>query len=187
MIQHSQAQVPEFFSSLLSFTDWVGEKMNASGSLLYTPVPQGFANSESNGVDITDTNHGTWLGQILLTEQIQVPPVQSTMDFDETGNRLFLITNKGLTVVQLPAPPLSIGYLNPANGPASGGTPLTIRGSGFESGATVSFGGTTASTTFVDARTLQVVAPPGTAGGATVSIQNPGGSTYSLDAAFIYQ
>ncbi|HEX9109869.1 MAG TPA: hypothetical protein VF845_00205 [Terriglobales bacterium] len=50
------------------------------------------------------------------------------MDFDEIGNRLFLITDKGLTVVQLTSPPLSVGYLNPAFGSIAGGTTVSIRG-----------------------------------------------------------
>ena len=188
MIQHAQGQVPEFFSISREFIDWAGEKMNASGSLLYTPVPAGGGNAESNGIDITDTNSGTWLGNVLLSEQMNASqPAQSTMDFDEAGNRLLVITNKGLTVVQLPAPPLSIGYLNPVVGSSSGGTTITIRGSGFESGATVSFGGTTINATFIDAGTLQVVTPPGSAGGTSVSVQNPDGTSYSLDAAFTYQ
>ena len=187
MIQHMQVQVPEFFSILLTIPDLPGEKMNASGSLLYTPVPLGIATVESNGVDVSDTNRGTWLGHILLSEQIIGPPVQSTMDYDETGNRLFVITNKGLTVVQLGAPPLSIGYLNPSTGSTSGGTAVTIRGSGFEPGATVSFGSAGATTAFIDASTLQVVTPAGSAGGVRVSIQNPDGTLYFLDAAFTYQ
>jgi hypothetical protein len=187
MIQHTQAQVPDFFSALLTITDWAGEKMNASGSLLYTPVPQAFGTGESNGIAISDTNRGTWIGHILLNEQIAGPPVQSTMDYDEADNRLFIITNKGLTVVQLATPPLSIGYLNPSVGSTSGGTTVTIRGSGFESAATVSLGGTKANATFVDGSTLDVVTPPGSVGGARVSIQNPNGSSYSLDAGFTYQ
>ena len=165
MIEHMQAQVPEFFSIAREFTDWAGEKMNASGSILYTPVPTGPGNAESNGVDITDTNRGAWLGNILLTEQMNASQVaQSLMDYDETGNRLFLITDKGLTVVQPPSPTLSIGYLNPLTGSTAGGTAVTIRGSGFESGATVSFGGASATTTFVDSSTLNVVTPSGSAG-----------------------
>ncbi len=187
MIEHIQAQEPEFFSDLLVFKDWFGEKMNASGSLLYTPIPTGFATVESNGVGITDTNHGTWLGQILLSEQILESPVQSAMDYDEAGNRLFLITDKGLTVIRLWSSPLSIGYLNPANGSSSGGTAVTIRGSGFESGATINFGGMAATTTVVDASTLQVVTPAGSVGGARVSVKNPDGTSYSLDAGFTYQ
>lgn len=188
MILHIQAQSPEFFSINREFTDWAGEKMNASGSLLYTPVPTGAGSAESNGIDITDTNSGDWLGEILLVEQINPnQPAQSTMDYDETGNRLFLITNKGLTVIGLPAPPLSIGYLNPPSGSTSGGTSVTIRGSGFESGTTVSFGSTTGTTTFVDASTLNVVTPPGAAGGGVrVSTKNPDGTSYLLDAGFVY-
>jgi hypothetical protein len=187
MIQRSQTQPPEFFASLLSFVDWPGEKMNASGSLLYTPVPIGTGKVESNGIDITDTNHGTWLGHILLTESIEIPGVQSAMDLDEAGGRIFLITNKGLTVVPLPTPPLSIGYLVPATGLSAGGTAVTIRGSGFDPGATVSFGGTSVSATVVDKDTLQVVTPTGTVGGTNVSVQNPDGTSYSLDAGFVYQ
>ena len=186
-IQRAQAQVPEFFSASLVFQDLRDEKLNASGSLLYTPVPQGYPVSESGGVSITDTNSGAWLGQILLTEQIQNSPVQSAMDFDEAGNRLFLITNKGLTIVELPDPPLSIGYLNPATGLSSGGTTVTIRGSGFESGATVIVGGSGASTTFVDSSTLQITTPSGLAGGARILIQNPDGTSYAMDAGFMYQ
>jgi len=161
------------------------EKFNASGSILYSPVLQGFGLVESNGVEITDTNLGIPLGQILLSEQIS--SVQIPMDFDEAGNRVFLITNRGLTIINLATPPLSIGYLSPATGPASGNTAVTIRGSGFQAGTTITFGSTTVPGTFVDSSTLQVLTPSGSAGGTTVSVQNPDGTSYSLDAGFTYQ
>ena len=185
MIQHSQTQLPEFFTALLTSPDLPGEKMNASGSLLYTPVPQGSGTVQSNGVEITDTNLGLGVGQILLSEQLRF--AQNIMDFDEAGNRLFLITNKGLTIVELPSPPLSIGYLNPATGSTSGGTAVTIRGSGFQVGTAVTVGGSAASATLVDSSTLQISIPSGSAGGARVSIQNPDGIAYYLDAGFTYQ
>jgi hypothetical protein len=177
LIPHMQAQIPDFFYTLpgIENTDISGEKMNASGSLLYTPLP--------NGIDVTDTNRGTWLGRVLLTETV-VPVTPSPMDFDETGNRLFLNTNKGLTVVELASPPLSIGYLNPSSGPITGGTSVTIRGSGFQAGTTVTFGGVAAPTSFVDTSTLQVTTPALPADAARVTITNPGGASYSLDAAF---
>jgi hypothetical protein len=118
MVQHIQTQFPEFYTSLLYSLDFAGEKFNASGSILYSPVLQGFGLVESNGIEITDTNLGIPLGQILLTEQIS--SVQIPMDFAEAGNRVFLITNKGLTIINLATPPLSIGYLSPATGPTSG-------------------------------------------------------------------
>ena len=185
IIQHIQTQLPEFFTALLTSLSLPGEKMNASGSLLYTPVPRGFGAVQSNGVEITDTNLGLGVGQILLSEQLTL--AQSMMDFDETGNRLFLITNKGLTIIELPNPPLSIGYLSPTTGSTSGGTVVTIRGSGFSAGATVTVGGREAGATFVDSSTLQITTPSGSAGGARVSIQNPEGISYYLDAGFTYQ
>jgi len=185
MVQRIQTQFPEFYAALLNSLDYAGEKFNASGSLLYSPVLQGFGNVESNGIQITDTNLGSSLGQILLTEQIS--NAQIPMDFDEGNNRLFLITNKGLTLINLATPPLSIGYLSPATGPASGSTNVKIRGSGFQPGATVTFGGTTVQGTFVDSSTLEVSTPSGSAGGVRVSIKNPDGTSYSLDAAFTYQ
>ncbi|HEY2472903.1 MAG TPA: IPT/TIG domain-containing protein [Terracidiphilus sp.] len=185
MIQRIQAVTPEFYSNLV-VPDLPGEKMNASGSLLYTPLPQGSGRAQSNGIEITDTNVGTAVGYIALSEQLPVL-AQSAMDFDEAGNRLFVITSAGLTIVELPPTPVSIGYLSPAAGPASGGTTVTIRGSGFESGATVSVGGVKMSAAFIDPSTLQFTTPGGSPGGARVSIQNGDGSSYSMDAGFIYQ
>jgi hypothetical protein len=110
---------------------------------------------------------------------------------DENGERLFAITSTdgtaqkaGITVVQLANVPLGIGTLTPASGPAAGGTTLTIRGSGFLSGTTVTIGGNSASVTFKDMNTLTVVTPAVTAGPQRVTITNPDGETVSLDAAY---
>lgn len=180
MKQRAAVQMPEFF-----FDPFIGppngavpgEQMNSSGSLVYAPL--------QDGVDILDTNHGSWIGRILLSEK--VPVVQNAMALDETGNRLFLITNAGLTVVQLGPTPLSIGYLSPATGTRSGGTSVTLRGSGFQTGITVSVGGSQVSASFVDSSTLSFTTPSGTAGGAQVVLRNPDGTTYKLDAGFLYQ
>jgi len=177
LIEHTQTQIPEYFADFFLQGPQgavPGEKMNASGSLLYQPL--------LHGVDVIDVNSGAWLRRIALTEQVQ--SVQNAMALDEAGDRLFLITDAGLTVLQMDSPPLSIGYLSPANGPATGGTAVTIRGSGFQPGATVTFGGTVATTTFIDASTLQVTTPPLPVGGVRVTVSNSVSSTYSLEAAF---
>lgn len=177
LIEHTQSQIPEYFADFFLQGPQgavAGEKLNASGSLLYQPLLQ--------GVDVIDINSGAWQRRVTLTEQVQF--VQNAMALDEAGNRLFLITDKGLTVLQMDSPPLSIGYLNPANGSAAGGTAVTIRGSGFQPSATVTFGGIAATTTFIDASTLQVTTPPLPVGGVRVTVSNPGLSSYSLDAAF---
>jgi hypothetical protein len=75
--------------------------------------------------------------------------------------------------------------LAPANGPAAGGATITIRGSGFVSGATVTIGGKSATTAFKDANTLTIVTPSLTIGAQQVQIKNPDGQLVSSDAAFI--
>jgi hypothetical protein len=85
---------------------------------------------------------------------------------DENGQRIFAITSSdgtpqkaSLTVVQLAAVPLGIGAITPSTVAASGGATVTIRGSGFQSGTTVTINGKIAGATFKDVNTLTVVVP----------------------------
>ncbi|MHB8503009.1 MAG: IPT/TIG domain-containing protein, partial [Candidatus Acidiferrales bacterium] len=116
----------------------------------------------------------------------------SFLAIDENGQRLFAITstdgtaqNAGVTVVTLAKVPLGIGTLIPANGAAAGGTQITIRGSGFQNGVTVTIGGKTATVTFKDMNTLSILTPVLSTGAQRVSVTNPDGETIFLDAAFI--
>jgi hypothetical protein len=71
-----------------------------------------------------------------------------------------------------PPPPPSV---SPDQGPAAGGQPVTLSGSGFETGAAVTFGTTPATgVTVVSASQLTAVTPPGS-GTVTVTVTNPGG------------
>ena len=88
-----------------------------------------------------------------------------------------------MTVVQLAAVPLGIGTISPSGASVSGGTTLTIQGSGFQSATAVLFNGKTAAITFKDINTLSVVAPSLTPGPQQIVIANPDGETVSLDAA----
>jgi hypothetical protein len=103
---------------------------------------------------------------------------------DETGQRLFVITKSGLAVVQLAALPLAIGTVSASNIAASGGTVVTVRGSGFVSGVTATIGGKSAAVTFVDASTITIATPAVTGGPQRLTLTNPNGETTSLDAAF---
>jgi acid phosphatase len=49
--------------------------------------------------------------------------------------------------------------VSPSSGPISGGTSVTIKGTGFGTGATVSFGGTNTSATVVGSTTINAIAP----------------------------
>jgi hypothetical protein len=77
--------------------------------------------------------------------------------------------------------------VQPAQGPASGGTTVVVRGSGFQNGAHVLFGKTQATAQFIDGSTLQVTSPAVPAGAVRITVVNPNGSQYSLDDAFTTQ
>ncbi len=79
-----------------------------------------------------------------------------------------------------------VGIL-PRSGPVSGGTPVAISGSGFLAGATVTFGGTAAtSVVVVNSSTITAVAPARATGKVNVVVTNPGGSPMTLTDAFFY-
>jgi hypothetical protein len=54
---------------------------------------------------------------------------------------------------------------------------------GFQSGASVLFGTSSATTTFVDGMTLKATVPNVSSGPARVTVINPGGQQYFFDAA----
>lgn len=83
------------------------------------------------------------------------------------------------------APVLST--ISPNAGVAAGGTTVTLTGSGFVAGLTVTFGGLAASNVVLVSPT-QIIAttPPGTIGAAVVLVTNPGGLISGLASGFTY-
>lgn len=75
----------------------------------------------------------------------------------------------------------------PANGPIEGGTLVTVTGSGFVDGATVTFGGTEATgVVVVSADLLRAVAPAHAAGAVELVVTNTDAQSGSLSAGFTY-
>jgi hypothetical protein len=173
-----------------------GIALHPSGALVYLPFLTGPAPAAPpatgirGGVDIVDAHSGQLRVRIFLPEPLAM--LSSDIDglhgdflaIDESGQRIFALTTSGLTVVQLANVPLGIGTIFPASGSVSGGTALTIRGSGFHTGTAVTIGGKTASVTFKDVNTLTVITPALAAGPQQIIITNPDGETAALDAAF---
>jgi hypothetical protein len=172
-----------------------GVTLHPSGALLYQPFLTGAPASAGvkGGIDILDAHSGALRLRIFLPQQFLTDVDGLHGDFlaiDENGQRLFAITSPdgtpqhaALTIVQLAAVPLGIGTITPTTVAASGGA-LTIRGSGFQSGATLTINGKSASVTFKDANTLLVATPILTPGPQQITITNPDGESVSLDAAF---
>jgi IPT/TIG domain len=150
-----------------------GMTLHPRGSLIYQPFLTGPAPPESpnpppnpslrGGIDVLDAHSGRLRLRIMLPEPFAMRDTDidglhgGFLTVDENGQRIFALRASGMTIVQLVNVPLGIGTLSPLVGPATGGTLVTIRGSGFQSGTTVTIGGKLASATCKDINTLAVV------------------------------
>ena len=72
----------------------------------------------------------------------------------------------------------SLTGLTPTQGPVSGGTTVTLTGTGLTGATAVSFGGVAATSFTVNSATqITAVTPPHTAGAAAVTVTTPGGTS----------
>lgn len=152
-----------------------GEKLNPSGSLLFFP--------QDSGVDIFDTHTGRLVRHLVLPDPL--PADSGGLALDETGTKMFMISQTGVTIAQLFQAPLSLATVNPGAGPQ--GTNVVLRGSGFQNGSSVKFGLLQVSATFLDSNTLQAIVPPLPLGPVRVTINNPDSHEYSFDNGYIVQ
>jgi len=101
---------------------------------------------------------------------------------------LFILNSSGVpSIARLVQLSPMVGAVSPNNGHTVGGTTVTITGTTFASGATVTFGGAPATNVVVvNSTTITATTPAGNAGGAAVTVTNPGGQTGSLANGFTY-
>jgi PLD-like domain/IPT/TIG domain len=86
-----------------------------------------------------------------------------------------------------PAPGPSVSGIAPASGTAAGGTSVTITGSNFVSGATVTIGGTAATGVQVaSSNSITATTPAHTDGAVNVTVTNPDGRNNTLPNGFTY-
>jgi uncharacterized protein (TIGR03437 family) len=76
--------------------------------------------------------------------------------------------------------------ISPSTGSTARPTPVTITGTGFLAGATVTVDAAAMSVTVVNSTTITAIVPAHAAGHADVVVTNPGGSSGTLTAAFTY-
>ena len=128
--------------------------------------------------DTTVLSTGTYSATASL--RISAPWVMQMATFRATGQG----------VVQNPAP--TVSAISPSTGTLAGGTPVTITGTGFRSGATVSLGGTAATgVTVVSSTAITAATPAHVIGAVNVVVTNtdnqngtlPGGYTYTTPPA----
>jgi hypothetical protein len=176
-----------------------GAALHPTGALLYESFLDGAppaappATGIRGGVDIRDAHSGRLRMRLYLPEPLamlstDVDGLHGTfLAVDENGQRLFALTTSGVSVLQLASVPLGIGTVAPGAGPAAGGTSLTIRGSGFQSGTMATLGGKVVTVNFKDKNTLTFTTPALTSGAQQLVLTNPDGESVSLDAAFVVQ
>jgi hypothetical protein len=87
-----------------------------------------------------------------------------------------------------PTPPTpTVAAATPASGSTGGGTAVTITGTNFASGATVTVGGSAAtSVVFVNSTTLRAVTPAHAGGNVSVVVTNPSAQAGTLNPGFFY-
>ena len=78
-----------------------------------------------------------------------------------------------------------LGSVVPDSGPAAGGQPVSIQGTGFVSGTTVTFGGVPATVLAVAPAVIVVTSPPGAPGAVPLQVTHPGGC--SATTTYTYQ
>jgi len=112
-----------------------------------------------------------------------VQDIPRPIAIDEGGRRVFLVTNEGLTVVDMGQAPLSIGHLGTAS-PVSGGT-LQVRGSGFDANTTVMVDTTSVTASLVDENTIDVTLPMLTSGAHDLNFKRNDGSSVTVQTLIL--
>jgi hypothetical protein len=110
----------------------------------------------------------------------------ATASLNPTGNWVMqMATFKAGGSVPPSAP--TVSSVAPATGPTTGGTPVTLTGTNFVTGATVTFGGTAATNVNVTSSTsISATTPAHAAGAVTVVVTNPDGQSGTLASGFTY-
>jgi len=113
--------------------------------------------------------------------------VTATATGDNATSRSFVYAlDAGLDAPPPPPPPVpSVFQITPPSGAPNGGSPMTISGSGYAAGATVTIGGSSSPAQVLDSATIGATAPglaPGTLNDLTVT--NPDSSSVTVPGAW---
>jgi hypothetical protein len=130
---------------------------------------------------------GTLVADSVLVGTASVDPTLTV--YDTYGNELQNISNEAfLTLASTFSPPPRIMSISASEGPAAGGTSLTITGTGFTGATAVGFGGSQFSgITVTGDTTITLTTPPSPAGTVYVTVIGPGGeSTQSVSFRFTF-
>lgn len=172
-------------------------RLTTAGVYAEFPVPTGITVHDiAAGVDgnLWFTNSDfvdAWVGRITPSGQVTTfaLPIGSVPRGIAAGpdGALWFADGYDVGRINPGAPAPSVTRVTPSFGPDAGGTLVTLLGSGFLSGATVSVGGVPAtSVTVVDPTTITATTGPHVAGTVDVTVTNPGPQILTLPGSFFY-
>jgi hypothetical protein len=122
----------------------------------------------SNSISATTPAHAAGAVSVVVTN---------------TGGQSGTLTS-GFTYI---APAPTVSSVSPNSGSTNGGTAVTITGTNFAGGATVTFGGTAATNVTVASSTsITATTPAHAAGAVNVVVTNTGGQSGTLSSGFTY-
>jgi glucose/arabinose dehydrogenase len=112
----------------------------------------------------------------------------SSFGVDSSGELYYCNYSAGTISKILQAAAPAITGVSPPGGSIGGATGVMIAGTGFQSGARVTFGGTAAASVVVTSATsIAAITPPHAAGAATVMVTNPDNQSAVAASAFTYR
>ena len=157
----------------------------SAGGTSVTIFGSNFVNGAAVKFGTVDAASVTLGGSSLLTA---VSPAQAP------GLVGITVTNPGTTGTTLanaytynPAPAPTVSALTPSSGPTTGGTSVTLHGTGFVSGVTVTFDGKAATqVTFGSSTSITATPPAHAAGAVAVVVTNPDAQKATLAGGFTY-
>ena len=188
----------------VTVTNSGGQSGGLASAFAYVAPPTVSAVSPNSGsvtggtaVTITGTNFATGatvtFGASAATNVVVVSTTQITattpaqsagavsVTVTNPGSQIGSLTN-GFTYVVQP----TVSSVTPNHGPIAGGTAVTIAGTNFAAGATVTFGSASATNVVVvNSTTITATSPAGSAGSVTVTV-TANGQSGSLASAFAY-
>ncbi len=172
VVQGSNTSYTVNVTALGGFSGTVG--LSVSG------LPAG-ATASFNPTSITGTGSST----LTVTTASSTPTGLSILTITGTAGTLTHQTTATLTVSSPVAP--TVTGVNPSSGLLGGGTPVTLTGTNFASGAAVTFGGT-AATNVVVVNSTQITAttPAHAAGAVNVVVTNPNTQAGTLTNGYTY-
>jgi IPT/TIG domain-containing protein len=178
---------------MITFGGWV-ERVSGNGSAHW--VIQLTDTNKANPVYAATTNvtSSSWTffqnkfvvptGKAFLRfySEIYNNSVQAQANFDDA-----VLQQQPAAATYTYLPPPTLSSITPTSGSTAGGTSVTLSGSSFVAGATVSFGASTATgVSVINASTITAITPASTAGAVNVTVTNPDGDSSTATNAYTY-